>query len=176
MVIVLYHRYLVKYISSSSTERSRTYSRVPNKTDRELFFFGSSSLLHFFTYYRAVGRSENPGVPVLFGGHNRPSLVLIGLTDTGTTPLSDKQNNISFIFFHLTNFKKVPTYTLIRNFKPRRVLAKSLIRAKLQSPNIANVIFSPSFMDFLMHNCCLCLLILFSDRNSFRYLDTRHKA
>ena len=32
---------------------------------------------------RAVGRSENPGVPVLFGGHNLPPLPLveIGLTD-----------------------------------------------------------------------------------------------
>ena len=31
---------------------------------------------------RAAGRSENPGVPVLFGEHNLPSpLVEIGLTD-----------------------------------------------------------------------------------------------
>ena len=30
---------------------------------------------------RAVGRSENPGVPVLFGRHNLPPLVEIGLTD-----------------------------------------------------------------------------------------------
>ena len=29
----------------------------------------------------AGGRSENPGVPVLFGGHNLPPLVEIGLTD-----------------------------------------------------------------------------------------------
>ena len=30
----------------------------------------------------AVGRSENPGVPVLFGGHlDLPPLVEIGLTD-----------------------------------------------------------------------------------------------
>ena len=29
---------------------------------------------------RAVGRSENPGVPVLFGGHNLPPLVEIGVT------------------------------------------------------------------------------------------------
>jgi hypothetical protein len=29
----------------------------------------------------AVGGSENPGVPVLFGGHNLPSLVEIGLTN-----------------------------------------------------------------------------------------------
>ena len=29
----------------------------------------------------AVGRSENPGVPVLFGGHNLPPVVEIGLTD-----------------------------------------------------------------------------------------------
>ena len=32
-------------------------------------------------FNRAVGRSENPGVPVLFGGHNLPPLVEIGLTD-----------------------------------------------------------------------------------------------
>ena len=32
-------------------------------------------------YHRAVGRSENPGVPVLFGGHNLSPLVEIGLTD-----------------------------------------------------------------------------------------------
>ena len=51
---------------------------------------------------RAVGRSENPGVPVLFGGHNWPALVEIGLTDVpksggamapptppGTTALGD---------------------------------------------------------------------------------------
>ena len=29
----------------------------------------------------AVGRFKNPGVPVLFGGHNLPPLVEIGLTD-----------------------------------------------------------------------------------------------
>ena len=34
-------------------------------------------------YNRAVGRSENPGVPVVMwgGGHNLPLLVDIGLTD-----------------------------------------------------------------------------------------------
>jgi hypothetical protein len=30
---------------------------------------------------RAVGRSENPGVPVLFDGNNLPHLVEKGLTD-----------------------------------------------------------------------------------------------
>ena len=30
---------------------------------------------------RAVGKSENPGVPLLFAGHNLPPLVEIGLTD-----------------------------------------------------------------------------------------------
>ena len=29
----------------------------------------------------AVGRSENPGVPVLFGGRNLHPLVEVGLTD-----------------------------------------------------------------------------------------------
>ena len=33
------------------------------------------------SYHRAVGRSENSGVPVLFGRHNLPSPVGIGLTD-----------------------------------------------------------------------------------------------
>ena len=39
---------------------------------------------------RAVGRSENPGVPVLLCGHNLPPLVQIGLTDlpTETTGLT----------------------------------------------------------------------------------------
>ena len=32
-------------------------------------------------YHRAVGWSENPGVPVLFVGHNLSPLVGIGLTD-----------------------------------------------------------------------------------------------
>ena len=106
--------FLLKYISSSSTERSRTYSKVPNKTLKSLSFFGSSSPIHFFTYYRAVGRSKN-----------WPSLILIGLTDLpksggaamappGTTPLAIKQNNLSYIsFFHLTNLKKVPPYNFL---------------------------------------------------------------
>ena len=34
---------------------------------------------------RAVGRSENPGEPVLFGRHNLPPLVEIGLTDLPTS-------------------------------------------------------------------------------------------
>ena len=38
-----------------------------------------------FMYSRAVGRSKNPGMPVLFGTHNLHSLVEIGLTDL--TPL-----------------------------------------------------------------------------------------
>jgi hypothetical protein len=38
-------------------------------------------IVHLTASLRAVGRSENPGVPVLFGGHNLPPLVEIGLTD-----------------------------------------------------------------------------------------------
>ena len=36
---------------------------------------------HLYVHNRAVGRSENLGVPVLFGRHNLPPLVEIGLTD-----------------------------------------------------------------------------------------------
>ena len=41
---------------------------------------------------RAIGRSENPGVPVIFGGHNLPPMVEIGLNDlpkSGGTPRDD---------------------------------------------------------------------------------------
>ena len=51
--------------------------------------------------YGAVGRSENPGVPVLFGGHNLPPMYEIGLTDLpgampppGTTGLSYESDTI----------------------------------------------------------------------------------
>ena len=37
------------------------------------------SLFPPFSSISAVGRSENPGVPVLFGGHNLPPLIEIGL-------------------------------------------------------------------------------------------------
>ena len=33
------------------------------------------------TLNRAVGRPENPRMPLIFGGHNLPPLVEIGLTD-----------------------------------------------------------------------------------------------
>ena len=33
------------------------------------------------TWSKNLGQTENPGVPVLFGGHNLPHLVEIGLTD-----------------------------------------------------------------------------------------------
>ena len=40
-----------------------------------------AAILLTYFQFRAVGRSENPGVPVLFGGHSLPHLVEIGLTD-----------------------------------------------------------------------------------------------
>ena len=54
----------------------------------------------FLEYIRTVGRPENPGMPVLFGGHNLPPGVEIGLTDLpksapGTTPLYE----LSLLFF-----------------------------------------------------------------------------
>ena len=64
---------------------------------------------------RAVGRSENPGVPVLFGGHNLLPLVEIGLTDLpksggappGTTELNfhDKHSMIRREFLKMLNLQ-----------------------------------------------------------------------
>ena len=58
----------------------------------------------FASNCRAVGRSEDPGVPVVLGGHNLSPLVEIGLTDLpksggamappahpGPTPLARKE-------------------------------------------------------------------------------------
>ena len=63
-----------------------------------------------FLTSRAVARSENPGVPVLFGGHNRSRLVEIGLTDLpksggsipGTTPLLMELFHITFCYNYLS--------------------------------------------------------------------------
>ena len=50
------------------------------------------------TLYRVVGRSENPGVPVLFGEHNLPPPVEIGLIDLpksgGATPWARATKNV----------------------------------------------------------------------------------
>ena len=46
------------------------------KIGKVFFFF---ILTYLNTHYQIL--SENPGVPVLFGGHNLPPLVEVGLTD-----------------------------------------------------------------------------------------------
>ena len=51
------------------------------------------------TLFRAVGRSENPGVPIVMWGQNRPSLVEIGLTDltkSGGTMASPGMTGLHF--------------------------------------------------------------------------------
>ena len=52
---------------------------------------------------RAIGRSENPGVPVLFGGHNLPLLVEVGLTDLpksggASTPGTPRDNTPCLVY------------------------------------------------------------------------------
>jgi hypothetical protein len=57
-----------KKITSSSETSVQSLKR---KSDGSIIIKG----------FRAVGSPENPGVPVLFGGHNLPPSVEIGLTD-----------------------------------------------------------------------------------------------
>jgi hypothetical protein len=59
---------------------------------------------------RAVGISENPGVPVLFGGHNLPHLVEIGLTDLpkSVAPPAPPGTTGLMLLFPGTNPIKVP--------------------------------------------------------------------
>ena len=62
---------------------------LSNLVDLMIFqvFFGQTLILIIHSeiilplHTRAVGRSENSGVPVLFRRHNLPPLVEIGLTD-----------------------------------------------------------------------------------------------
>ena len=44
-------------------------------------FVGQTVADTYVTLFRTIERSENPGVPVLFGGHDLPPLVEISLTD-----------------------------------------------------------------------------------------------
>ena len=70
-------------------------------------FFQKTSETIKSIFARAVGRSENSGVPVLFSGHNLPLLIERGLTDLpkfkgamappappGTTPLFAKEKKL----------------------------------------------------------------------------------
>ena len=79
--------------SSSKLQLSSFYPELIIEDHRGNYILDGMNILH----YRAVGRSENPGVPVLHGGHNLSLLVEIGLTNLpksgvamappGTTPL-----------------------------------------------------------------------------------------
>ena len=100
--------------------------------------------VHLF-HHRAIGRSENPGVPVLFCGHNLPPLVEIGLTDLPKVPGDD------------TPVSPQPTYEqngkhrlFFQNFE---MTSESRITCPLQLENLSSVrihivqlkIISPSF-------------------------------
>ena len=64
-----------------------------SETTSKIWSTSRKYLLSYSLTFRAVVRSENPGVPVLFDGHNLPPpLVEIGLTDlskSGGTPRDD---------------------------------------------------------------------------------------
>ena len=57
--------------------------------------------------FRAVGMSENPGVPAFFGGYNLPLLVEIELTDLPksggamTSPTSPGNTGLTLTMFEL---------------------------------------------------------------------------
>ena len=88
--------YLTYYITYSMTFFKNQWahhilSRILRIQTYDLFWETESVYLIF----RAVGRSENPGVPVWFAGHNLPPLVEIGWTDL---PKSGEAANQSLIF------------------------------------------------------------------------------
>ena len=94
-VLVHAFYYSQSILKSLAESQMQFGSKSTGYNNQEVFLL--SDLL---THNRAVGRSENSGGPVLFGGHNLPPLVEIGLTDLpksggpialpaspGTTPL-----------------------------------------------------------------------------------------
>jgi hypothetical protein len=72
-------------------KKKKTFSEP--RTNKQLAHYSNDSPMVRYkkrVEVRAIGRSENPGVPVLHGGHNLPPFVEIGLTDlpkTGSAPL-----------------------------------------------------------------------------------------
>ena len=77
---------------------------------------------------RAVGGSENSGVPVLFGGHNLPPLVEIGLTDlpkfggamghgTPGTPRDDRPDTSALEMTQLSNVLITDNSTIKTNYR-----------------------------------------------------------
>ena len=65
-----------------SVSSCKTYAYFPTKIARPFVFIQKKpTACCCINSHRTVGRSENPGVPVLFGGHNLPPLGEIGLTD-----------------------------------------------------------------------------------------------
>ena len=63
------------------TPHSNKLQEKGNSRPQEIVITVTSPSVHDFNQNtKAVRRSENPGVPVLFGGHNLPPLVEKGLT------------------------------------------------------------------------------------------------
>ena len=62
---------------------------------------------------RAVGRSENPGVPVLFAGQNLPPLVEIELNDLPKSRCAMAHNGISSMILFSNYVKGVITINMV---------------------------------------------------------------
>ena len=72
----------LRYTKAEQQEAIRTCSQWVKNIYRFVFEFWSTDFFYSTNLIRrAVGKFENPGVPVLFGGHNLPPLVEIGLSD-----------------------------------------------------------------------------------------------
>ena len=87
---------------------------------------------------RAVGRSENPSVPVLNGGHNLPPMDEIGLTDLplGTTPLQAEVSESALHAVAFNGFDKI-----------KGIFFSTYLSSKLDSPLIKtseSIRFSPN--------------------------------
>ena len=63
---------LLKVTSSLAFGKTWNLSQVNKFLDPAMLSFSFELFGFFVLTHRAVGRSENPGVPVLFGGHNLP--------------------------------------------------------------------------------------------------------
>ena len=96
---------------------------------------------------RAVGTSDNPGVPVLFDVHNLPPLVETGLTDlpksggvmTPPSPLNNETPELNARQEEISNLKSPPPYPYTFPPPPYPQYQKTLAVTTLRSGHIAPI-------------------------------------
>ena len=101
------------------------------------------------THSRAIGTSENSGVPVLFGGHNLSPLVEIGLADL---PKSEGAQGRQACTHKRTSCSGGPEYNTAQS-RPLVVLIQQLQPQLANSHNSLKLNHNNNFVNTRNHLC-----------------------